>query len=637
MINTTHSTVVSALSARRGRRRQHGQSLVIFSLVAVVLFGVIGFAVDGGFSYYVSDRLERGAMAASLAGVTYMPTFNTGPSNATTVANTTANLNGWSAGGATNVAITVSQVQLPAPAPLGSYYRNQLQVTIAADVPVFFMKLLGFGTHRESRTVIAEYLRPITFGQPGNQIGSDLNSLGTGNNLYFMRSEGWGTDRGQGDAYGPNPNDWLGAWQSAPTTDVHSLSSTAQTETLSAPGGGVVLPQRGGQSYQIFVPAGQTGVVQVYNPVFAPDNGTTAANGYNYHEDDTDFPETGNGCNHGGGQGTSPCAGPSNVQQWPVMSYTLFSSLNPFDHTADSWLSNLTMKSIDAANSPTTGKYAVGGTTNPLHPINKLQAYHGWIDVANPPTDAQDAALQKLQVSNAGFDTISGAAVTGSTYRLRVDQLDDKFKDPGTNGRGQGANSQAHKGYAVRVVGAGGSLCTGCTVTALDDVTLYTPVKGGLGFQVPLVSIPPEYAGRTFSLFIYDLGDVGCNPPNCSNIVSVLRPNGVGKPQVTADTNDGIWEGQSGQVNATYNRVVPGGAGAASIQTEDLAANPHNVYNGTWLRFDVSVPVGYASDIDINNPATWFWNLNYTTALDAGDTFTANLGYTGAPVHIVSG
>jgi nitrate reductase NapE component len=631
MMKSTHSPT-SPASSRPARRRQRGQSLVIFSLVAVVLFGVIGFAVDGGFSFFVSDRLERGAMAASLAGVTNMPNYSTAPNDAVDTAVKAAGLNGWANGGATNVAITVSQVLEPPPAPAGTYFRNRLSVTIAADVPVFFMKLLGFGTHRESRTVVAEYLRPITFGQPGNQIGSDLTSLGSGNNYYFMRSEGWGTDRGQGDAYGPNPSDWGGGWTSVPNTDVHSLSATALTDTSSNPGGGVTLPARGGQNYQIYVPNGQSGYVQVYNPVFAPDNGATAANGYNYHEDDTDFPETGTGCNHGGSQGTSPCAGPSNVQQWPIMSYTLFSSPNPFDHTADVWLSNLTVKSIDAANSPSTGKYAVAGTTSPLFALGTLQSYHQWIDIAKPPSDSQDTALETLQQPTA-MDAISSASPTGSTFRLRVDQLDNLTGDPGANGRGQGANSQAHKGYSVRISG-----CAGCTVTALDDVTLYTPVKGGGAFQMPLVSIPPEYAGRTFSLFIYDLGDVGCNPPGqCSNVVSVLRPNGVGNPEVTAGTSDGVFEGQSGEAQATYANIVAG-PGSASVQTQDPNNNPHNIYNGKWLRFDVVVPTDYAtSDIDQANPATWFWNLSYSTALDAGDTFTANLGYTGAPVHIVSG
>src|SRR5450631_1193374 len=214
------------------RRASRGQSLVIFSLIAVVLLAVVGLAVDGGFSYFASERLERGASAAALAGVPDMPNFNAGPNNASQDAIDAAGVNGWAAGGANNVAITVAKVIDPITLlPLN----NQLSVTIASDVPVFFMKLLGFGTHRESRTAVAEYLRPITFGQPGSVLGSTQAALGSGNNFYFMRSEGWGTDRGQGDAYGPNPASTWSSSGSTPNIDVHALSGTALTETPSQP------------------------------------------------------------------------------------------------------------------------------------------------------------------------------------------------------------------------------------------------------------------------------------------------------------------------------------------------------------------------------------------------------------------
>jgi hypothetical protein len=316
--------------AANRRHASRGQSLVIFALVATVLLGIVGLAVDGGFSYFASDRLERGAMAAALAGVPDMPDFNSAPNDATTTALAAAAVNGWTTGGANNVAISVAKV--PDPNNAGLFLNNQLQVTITSDVPVFFMRLLGFGTHRETRTAIAEYLRPITFGQPGSVLGSTVDNLGTAGNFYFMRSEGWGTDRGQGDAYGPNPsNAWSGN-ASAPNIDVHALSGTMGTETASQPL--VTMPTRGGQNFQIYVPAGQTANIKVYNPSFAPDKAASSALGYNYHEDDTDFPETGSG-------------GPADPRQWPIMSYTVYKSANPFDHASDKWLSNMRVYSIE--------------------------------------------------------------------------------------------------------------------------------------------------------------------------------------------------------------------------------------------------------------------------------------------------
>jgi hypothetical protein len=609
------------MSAHANRRQaSRGQSLVIFALVATVLLGIVGLAVDGGFSYFASDRLERGAMAAALAGVPDMPDFNAAPNDATTTALAAAAVNGWTPGGANNVVITVAKVQDPNNASL--FLNNRLQVQITSDVPVFFMRLLGFGTHRESRIAIAEYLRPITFGQPGNVLGSTVDNLGTPGNFYFMRSEGWGTDRGQGDAYGPNPSNAWSSSASAPNIDVHALSGAAETSSQPLS----TMPARGGQNYQIYVPAYQTANIEVYNPSFAPDKGASSALGYNYHEDDSDFPETGSG-------------GPANPQQWPIMSYTVYKSANPFDHQNDVWLSNMRVYSIDDTAGSTYKIPETGATNQPIAGLANW--YHHWVDVQLPPAPGQEAALV-----DGGVPLFNGTATaglpggsTGATYRLRVDQLDNLSADPGANGRPQDQNSQAHKGYAVRTTGCTDTDASNtCSVTALNDVTLYTPLKSG-AFSMPLVSIPPEYAGRNFYLYIYDPGDVAC----CSNILSVTQPvnNGTGV-QVAATTTDGIWKGQHGEVapQASWTQQVP--AGNAAIQT--LNGSGSNIYNGFWIRFDISVPADYASgssgnppDINPADPSTWFWNLNYQTQAVSSDTITANLGFAGAPVHIVSG
>jgi hypothetical protein len=624
------------------RRSQRGQSLVTFALTAVVLLAVVGLAVDGGFSYFASDRLERGAMAGALGGVPSMPDFNVAPNDATTMAVAAAAKNGWTSGGPNNVSITVAKVTDPA---TGAYYNNRLSVTISSDVPVFFMKLLGFTTHREARTAVAEYLRPITFGQPGNQMGSDLSSLGTGNNFFFMRSEGWGTDRSQGDAYGPNPSN---AWTpfSASPADMHALNSTTEPSVQPL----TPMPARGGQNYQIFIPNGQQGVVQVYNPVFAPDNGVSSAGGYTYHEDDGDFPETGSGC-RSGSPGTAPCSGPTNIQQWPVMSYTLYNAPNPFDHSSDTWFSNMRVKSIDATQSP-AGNYTVPPSTTAL-PLAGITVHHGWIDVASTssPANTLTAADKNLITLNnpTNTDILTSSVPAGTTYRLRADQLDNALGDPGANGRPQNQNSQAHKGYAVRIKPTGTG-CTACTVAALDDTTIYTPVKAG-GFQMPLVSVPPEYEGRNFSLYVYDPGDVSCIPGGCSNVLSVLRPAGyLGSPpdptrpnaQVVASTSvaNGVSVGGSAEAS-TFTGITPAApltTFKASVQTQDQTKSPANIYNGLWIRFDIAVPTDYSTaDVIASDPSTWFWNLSYTTAQAAGDTITANLGFTGAPVHLVTG
>jgi hypothetical protein len=339
--------------------------------------------------------------------------------------------------------------------------------------------------------------------------------------------------------------------------------------------------------------------------------------------------------------------GPSNIQQWPIMSYTVYKSANPFDHSSDQWLSNLRVQSIDASagTSPATYTIPSSGVAT-THTLSSLSFYHSWVDVQSAPVAGSQAAALvpggTAIFANGGGDGLSGGA-TGTTYRLRVDQLDNNSADPGANGRPQDQNSQAHKGYAVQAAGCGATPATTCTVTALDDVTLYTPIKGG-AFSMPLVSIPPEYAGHNFSLYIFDPGDVGCGgtPATCSNVMSVTQPTNLGASQAPADTTDGVFSGQSGEGTsgspAAWTRRVAGGAGAASIQTQDTSVNPANIYNGLWIRFDISVPADYGTaDVDPANSATWFWNLGYSTSLPAGDTIAANLGFAGAAVLCVRG
>jgi hypothetical protein len=78
--------------------------------------------------------------------------------------------------------------------------------------------------------------------------------------------------------------------------------------------------------------------------------------------------------------------------------------------------------------------------------------------------------------------------------------------EPGACAGGQieGATccSQAHKGYAVRAVDTTGVLCAAYSVGAWNDTAVYTPVSGGT-FAVPVLSVPPDYAGQTITFDIF--------------------------------------------------------------------------------------------------------------------------------------
>ena len=110
--------------------------------------------------------------------------------------------------------------------------------------------------------------------------------------------------------------------------------------------------------------------------------------------------------------------------------------------------------------------------------------------------------------------------------------------------------SNAHKGYAVRLVSPGTSVCTSCgTVSGMDDMTVFTPVNGATDpqFAIPLFSIDPTaYAGQTINVDLFDVGDVGGG----AAYVGLRQPDGVpGRRQTASPT--------SGQTSEA--RVPPGG------------------------------------------------------------------------------
>src|SRR5947208_9624165 len=126
--------------------------------------------------------------------------------------------------------------------------------------------------------------------------------------------------------------------------------------------------------------------------------------------------------------------------------------------------------------------------------------YHNWVSVTNYDGGGDMGLIQNQLKYTAG--TPAGTVPPG-TYRLRVDSLsyDGKLAPPASGGA-------AHKGYAVRaVLDAAGTPCSACTVSAWNDMALYTPISGG-SFAMPVFSLTPDYAGRTISVDIFDPGDV---------------------------------------------------------------------------------------------------------------------------------
>jgi hypothetical protein len=617
--------------SRRGARSQAGQAFVLVGIIVTALLSGIGFALDATYDYYWTVGAGRAASAAALSGVVFMPNqllpsqaVPAGSGNdATDRAVAEARRNGF------DVADTANNVKVTATAVAGA--TNELQVVVSRTVPTLFMRTFGIQTFGVSRTSVAQYLPPIGLGQSGNQIGYRVSDLGS-TGFFTAFTEGSAVDRSNGDAYTPANN---GAGCSAcPSTDVHSLSQTAGTD-LADPG----LPARGGYNYRLYVPSG-TALVQVYNAAFAPDNNSIA--GPNYCEN-AKTGTAGHTCSSGGNYYLHESdlfpgsATYSTASNFSAMEYTLFSDPNQFTPSSDTKLSQMIVDPLDARNwnlaTPTyldvrkaktiTQKYNGSGAAT-----DALQ-YHAWLDVASHAIIANDQGSISY---TPGYGPLAGALGPGY-YRLRIDTLEGNASNPPSNG--SAGSSIAAKSFAIRMLDpTTGNLCAGCTLSAIDDIGLFTNIALPIGgsFQIPLFQLPPDYAGKTISVNIFDAGDMS----GAGNIyVGFVNPQ----------TNALLDLGGTGTTATVWNlgyQLSNYGTSSASVVAnptvvEQLVTSGINYYAAqNWYTFDIPIPSSYAPGA---NPNNWWWKFQYraTGSVTAHDVFTITVGLKGNPAHLLSG
>jgi hypothetical protein len=643
------------------------------------LIGAIGLGVDGGIAYYYNASAERAAAAAALAGVVFMPTQLTPASSvpagtgqdATDRAIVAARRNAFDANGA----ITCAGISCTASGPNGvtlttssiTGYDNKLQVTVSRVVNTFFMGFFGIANYTVSRTAIATYLPPIKLGQPGGQVGSSVSQLGTASNFYFMRTEGWHTDRGQGDAYTPGQNT-AGCGPACPSNDVHQLSNVAATGTDAADPS---LPAAGGYNFMVTVPAGSTAQIQVYNGAFAPDS-NVAGLGPNYCEN-WKYGFASRTCSTGGSyyMHEDDCCGFSfgNNTTYSAMKYTIFNAPSVFIRSSDTVMSQMLVKPIDAScwnADPLNGLpiCPIGGDPTYTYPAvgyldvnsNKviqqkfnaltgapqnMLAYHAWMNVGGyvPDTTCVGACAANTEAESALISYTPGkgpiANLGPGTYRLRIDTLEYNGANPcnaaGTSCTGQ---SYAHKGYAVRVTDGGGvSACGGCTMSALDDMAIYTPISVSNGsFPIPIFQLPPDYAGQMIGIDVFDAGDMSGSG---SIYLGVIDPT----------TNALVVEPAGGATANVYDLGSQRSNYPASATLIGAYSNPNGVeqvVNGAggavgdnkWYHYDIPIPSTYNPGA---NPANWWWKLSYRTTgtVTATDTITITLNLKGNPAHLL--
>jgi len=610
----------------RRPRAKRGQAIVLMALMLMfVLAGGVGLGVDALIGYVQSLAAERAAAAAALAGVVYMPNQFTSPpvNNATEKALAIAKQNGFDTADVANaIGVDPERVPIPGSNP-PAYYANKFQVTVTKRVQVYFMQLLGFNTYMVSRTAIATYLPPITLGQPGGQIGASTSQLGTANNYYFMRTEGWGVDRQQGDAFTPNPAYEFNAPLNPPSTDVHQISTAQGSEPADA-----TLPNRGGYNYLITIPA-SGGYIQIYNAAFAPDGGPDGASGAHNNCDNVK-PMV---CSSGGSyylHEQDSITDFTDKQLFSASRYTLFSVTNQFIRSTDVKLTQTTVYPVDATkwnlNPPQYKNVNTGATITQTYdaqgnPTN-MSIYHNWIDVPTYSGTNDNGLVSLNQYGNPG-SYLTGGMLVGGTYRLRVDNLDHD----GTIS--SGSTNASHKAYAVRVLDSSRNLCaTGCSLGAWNDMSWYTPIATQT-FKLPLFQLPPYYAGKTVTVDIWDPGDIS----GAGNVyIDIIDP--VTNAIATSATGVKIYDLGVQRSNAGTLISAPGNTQATVLAT----SNNTVYYNGHWLHFEIPVASTWNPG---NNPANWWWSLQYRTNLANGsvaiDTVTVAVGMKGNPAHLLQG
>jgi len=569
---------------------------------------------------------ERAAAAAALSGVVFMPDqFNSltaipsgSRNDASDRAIDEAKRNGFDpADTANGIIVSPSRV---------AGHPNQLQVTVGRQAPVFFMEVFGFRPYQVSKTAIATYLPPISLGQPGSQLGSALGDLGRTGFMY-MRTVGWGANRDNGDAYTPSPSNPPAS--GGATDDVHQISSANGTEPPDP-----TLADRGGYNYRITIPSGGAGgVIEVYNAAFAPEWGAV-----NYCNNDNQNPAL-RTCSPGGIywlHEDDDIRGASTTG-YPTMRYSLYRVNNVFIRRSDVLLSQLTVYPMDATNwSQSSNQYRIAGgpslgqTVTQQYsgsaPSNML-IYHNWVDVATY-TGPQDGGLVVLQQTSALASYDQAGSLVPGTYRLRVDTLDNMTRSF-TN-----LSTIGEKTYAVRAVNGdvGRTLCSTCQTAAWNDLCFQTSFAAGLGgrFSVPLFELPPDYAGLTISIDLFDVGDIWSSTGFVG--INILDPTGAVamSPQGINIYNLGVQRSNLATHNYAVWASAPGNR-VASFVGQDTSTGQSA--NDTWIHLEIPIPSTYNPP-----PGQYWWSMQYVTGAGtvANDTLTVAVGLKGGPVHLVS-
>jgi hypothetical protein len=153
---------------------------------------------------------------------------------------------------------------------------------------------------------------------------------------------------------------------------------------------------------------------------------------------------------------------------------------------------------------------------------------------------------------------------------------------------------------------------------------IFTPVSGAT-FTEQIFQLPPDYAGQTVGVDIFDPGDI----------------SGVGTVTMSILDNAGaLFTAPAGQSVNIYDRGVnrantPGTVVSTGTTASFVATNAGVMtYNGHWVHLDLPIPSTYNPGAD---PTTWWWKFQYqmSAGTQANDVLAVVVSFRGNPIRLV--
>jgi hypothetical protein len=585
--------------ARDEQGAERGFYMVWMALTLVTLTAFAGLGLEFSRWNNLSNRIQKAADAAALAGAVFMPE-NVG-NKAFTTAKSVASFNGYTQG-QKGVTITTAAGKLP----------NQLKVTISVPTNNPWGQIVGYGSTTITRSAIAEYQLPQNLGSPANAYGNDPESNAT-QPQFWGNLFGPASNKDKGDAIqsvGPNASSSLCA------SGVDNCGGSKNKDY-----------DANGYFYGIDVPAGAAGAlnVEVFDPAFVHvgDN-CTDANAVN----SLNQAATLTAAQIPGYSGSIPPA-----TRYASGSASPFCSGDNYygdgGNTANPWtvwtLREPDISTWDPTNNPIVCQAEFPG----VYPETSNDAPNGTINAGRLKTLLQDASDYPGTNPSRSFASFfrrwvqicSIANPVQGTYFLQVQTA--KKISGATTPFGGGSNR-----YSIRL-GLGSNFATS------NNLRLYGNQKMGIYANATgadtrfyLTRVLPGEAGHTLILSFFDTGDA-----SQAGAITVLPPP-------DSNVSGGVFAGceftkpPGNSTGPPWGTFLATGSGC-QITGVSNSSSPGPSYNGQWVMFQVPIPDTYTCN-DADPLGCWTrLRFSYPSGTTVNDTTTWAAFMLGDPVRLI--